>query len=241
MCVCVCVCVCVCEGDCGRADGRRAGGLGRGHGHQSRRPRRWELGELLLHGYDIASVVGAPWPIQPGSRRPRSVGIRAALSDDRQSGTGPGTERRRAGRTEGRWRHDSPVRRRRVLARTSQSAGPVECTVSADPVAFLMVVSRRLTRWAAITLGRSRGKTAENPGFAGHSAAVLQAQDDRQPARAGLQSQPPSEVAAARRSSIACGSPTSRTSPSKELPLPTWLWCSISARGASSAGAWPSR
>ena len=25
-----------------------------------------ELGELLLHGYDIASVVGAPWPIEPG-------------------------------------------------------------------------------------------------------------------------------------------------------------------------------
>lgn len=32
-------------------------------------------------------------------------------------------------------------------------SGPVDCTITADPVAFLLVGSRRMTQWQAIALG----------------------------------------------------------------------------------------
>lgn len=111
-----------------------------------------ELGELLLHGYDIASVVGAPWPIEPGHASLVLSGYgplyRTIVNQELARGLTADVrvELRGGGAMTLRFADGA-------FSLEPAGPGPAECTVSAEPVAFLMVVSRRLTQWAAITLG----------------------------------------------------------------------------------------
>jgi uncharacterized protein (TIGR03083 family) len=109
------------------------------------------VGELVLHGYDMALAVGAPWPIDPAHAQLVLYGYSPfydkVLNEDRTRGLtaaygielrgGPGFIVRFV---DGRYSLEPA------------DSGPIDCTISADPVAFLMVLSGRLSRWPAISL-----------------------------------------------------------------------------------------
>lgn len=110
------------------------------------------LGEYILHGYDIARAVRFPWPIDPLHARLVLSGYGPCcgswLNPETTSGltTSYGIELRGAGAftvrfVEGECRLEPP------------DSGVVDCTISADPVAFLLIGSGRMTQWEAIALG----------------------------------------------------------------------------------------
>lgn len=110
------------------------------------------LGEYLLHGYDIATAVGAPWPIDPGYaalavrgyracypaifKPPAAMELRATYQLD-TAGINPLFVRIAGGV------YEEPA-----------TPGSIDCVISADSVAALLVMSGRLSQWAAIALGR---------------------------------------------------------------------------------------
>jgi len=110
------------------------------------------LGDVLLHGYDIAARIQRPWRIDAADAAvvlaayaplyclivdpDRTKGLDVAVSIDLRGG-GPVVARFRDGQ----------------FAFEEATGDPVDATISADPVAFLMVGSGRLDRSAAIALG----------------------------------------------------------------------------------------
>jgi hypothetical protein len=109
------------------------------------------LGEQLLHGYDIATALGAPWPIEPlhadlviygygpyyGSMVDPEMarGVTASFGINLRAGSSF-----RVRFDDGGYRMEAP------------RSGPVDCTISADPVAFLLLWSGRMSPWEAIAL-----------------------------------------------------------------------------------------
>jgi hypothetical protein len=111
-----------------------------------------ELSEMVLHGYDIAAAAGLPWPISPLQAElilfsygplyhtvvnhervaDLTIGVGIELRD------GPASVVRFV---DGQFRMDAT------------DSGPVDCQISVEARAFLMVVSGRLSQWAAIALG----------------------------------------------------------------------------------------
>jgi hypothetical protein len=110
------------------------------------------LGEHLLHGYDIARTVGFPWPIDPLHARLVLSGYGSCYGSwlDGEATSGLTTSYRielRGGdaftvRFSAGGCHFEP-----------RDTGVVDYTISADPVAFLLVRSGRMTQWEAIALG----------------------------------------------------------------------------------------
>ncbi|MCA1842611.1 MAG: SCP2 sterol-binding domain-containing protein [Actinobacteria bacterium] len=111
-----------------------------------------ELAELVLHGYDMAIAVGHPWPIDPLHALIVLNGYGPAfglvVNEKRARGlnAGFGIELRggpafTARFVDGQYQVEPP------------DAGPVDCTLSADPVAFLLVGSGRLNPLTAVALG----------------------------------------------------------------------------------------
>jgi uncharacterized protein (TIGR03083 family) len=109
------------------------------------------LGEQLLHGYDIATALGAPWPIEPvhadlviygygayyGSMVDPEMahGVTAGFGIDLRGGSSFTVRF-----NDGGYRLERP------------RSGPADCTISADPVAFLLMWSGRMSPWEAIAL-----------------------------------------------------------------------------------------
>jgi Mycothiol maleylpyruvate isomerase N-terminal domain/SCP-2 sterol transfer family len=110
------------------------------------------FGEWVMHGYDIAAATGRPWPIDslhaqltlagwapffPSMLHPEaSQGHTAAYGIDLRGGAGMILRF-----TDG------------ALALDAAGSAPVDCVISADPVAFLLVGLGRMTLWQAIALG----------------------------------------------------------------------------------------
>jgi hypothetical protein len=111
-----------------------------------------QLGELMLHAYDVATAVGAPWPIDPEHAQLALYGFGPCyglvVNEERVGGwsAGYGIEVR-----------DGPAFTVRFVDGEYRlepaDSGRVDCTISADPVAFLMVGSGRLSMPAAVALG----------------------------------------------------------------------------------------
>lgn len=113
------------------------------------------LGEHLLHGYDIARAAGAPWLIDP---------LDALLV---LSGYGPcagswlngeaASNLTTSYRIELLGGDDFTVRVSAGVCHTEPGdTAAVDCTIAADPVAYLLVRSGRMTQWEAIALGLYR-------------------------------------------------------------------------------------
>jgi hypothetical protein len=115
------------------------------------------LGELLLHGYDIAGAACAPWPIDSrdaelvldgyrtylgGLLRPETVqGLTACYAIELTGGSSFVVRI-----VDGQYRSE-PV-----------GSEPADCTISAAPAALLLATSGRITQWAAIALGTFRAE-----------------------------------------------------------------------------------
>jgi uncharacterized protein (TIGR03083 family) len=122
------------------------------------------LGEVVMHGYDMAYALGRPWPIDPGHAglilgaygplfplvvdperaKDHSAGYALDL------GGGPIVTLRF---TDG------------VLGLEPPGMGPVDVTICSDPVTFLMVADGRLSQYEAIALGRMSA-TGDRPELA---------------------------------------------------------------------------
>jgi putative sterol carrier protein len=110
------------------------------------------LGEVLLHGYDIAAALSRPWPIDAGDAAlvlAAYTPLLAVWEIDAERvkdlTAAIGIELRGAGEMTARFTDGS-------LA-IEAAGGPVDATLSADPVAYLMVGSGRLSRYEAVALG----------------------------------------------------------------------------------------
>ncbi len=109
------------------------------------------LGEVLLHGYDMAAALGRPWPIDPGDASlvlaayTPVFGLQAHPERTRGLSAAFGIDLRGAGAMTARFTDGA--------FRVEAAGGPVDATLSADPVAFLMVGSGRLSRYEAVALG----------------------------------------------------------------------------------------
>jgi hypothetical protein len=111
-----------------------------------------ELGELVLHGYDMATAVGSPWPIDPVHARMILYGYEPCFglvaNEEQIKGLTASYGIVLRGGTcftmrfvNGAYRLEPP------------ESGPIDCTILAEPVAFLLMGSGRLSQWAAIALG----------------------------------------------------------------------------------------
>jgi len=110
------------------------------------------LGEHLLHGYDIAVAVGAPWSIDPGDAHLVLYGYGPCyehlVNPKTTLGLNAGFGIELRGGAEFTVRFTDGV-----YGVEAAGSGPIDCTISADPDAFLLVGSGRLSQWPAIALG----------------------------------------------------------------------------------------
>lgn len=110
------------------------------------------LGELVLHGLDLATALGRPWPIDPAHASVILAGylpiMGTAVNPVAAAGhTGRyGLELRGAANVvvtfiDGVYGFEAP------------SEVPVDCQLSADPVTYLLVGTGRMSQWTAIAQG----------------------------------------------------------------------------------------
>jgi uncharacterized protein (TIGR03083 family) len=110
------------------------------------------LGEYVLHGYDVARALGEAWPIDSGYAALALRGFRACYPAIFDPANAAGLEATYLLDTAG----TDPffVRIGDTAYDSSAPPGSVDCVISADPVTALLVMSGRLSQWAAIALGR---------------------------------------------------------------------------------------
>jgi uncharacterized protein (TIGR03083 family) len=110
------------------------------------------LGEIVIHGYDMAIAVGMPWPISS----PEALLVLAGYAPIIGMVTDPETARGHSAGYDVEMRGGPRFTIRFVDGEyrlEPPDSGPVDCSISADPVAFLMVATGRLSQWDAIALG----------------------------------------------------------------------------------------
>jgi uncharacterized protein (TIGR03083 family) len=109
------------------------------------------LGELVVHGWDVARAVGRPWPIDPGDVELILDGVEPILPGwvdrDRAGTLTAAFEVRLRKGTTRRW----SFRNGRLAVATGDRP---DVTISADPVALLLVFYRRQSQWPQILRGR---------------------------------------------------------------------------------------
>jgi hypothetical protein len=117
------------------------------------------LNETIMHGGDIAHAAGRPWPIKPAHAAMvfgrfmvpvlQALDPRTMVQAERAAGLRATYELRIRG---GDRFH--AIFNDGVLRIEDPSPRKVDCYISADPVAMLMVVWNRQSRWSAIATGK---------------------------------------------------------------------------------------
>ncbi|MDQ4134514.1 MAG: hypothetical protein M3179_15230 [Actinomycetota bacterium] len=117
------------------------------------------LNETLVHGYDIAKAAARPWRIDPahaamvvdGFLIPvvRSLPPRTMTHPERAAGVRATFDLRLRGGGRTFWIFDDGE-----LHIEEPSDRPVDCHISADPTAFLLVAWARKSQWSAIAKGQ---------------------------------------------------------------------------------------
>lgn len=116
------------------------------------------LNETVMHGYDIAHAAGRRWKIDPVHAE-MVVGrflipvMRALGRTMVDAGTAAGLRATYDVRIRGGDRFHF-IFKDGALSVEDPSPGPVDCHISADPVAFLMVAWARQSQWTAIATGK---------------------------------------------------------------------------------------
>jgi hypothetical protein len=118
------------------------------------------LGELTVHGHDIATGTGRPWPI-PAEHAKLIVGT--VCPEMSPLAVRPEAARGAPVTYEVRLRGNGPRYVIRVADGTAEVravGGPVDCVISADPVTYLLVVYGRMPLGRALMRGEmlARGR-----------------------------------------------------------------------------------
>lgn len=109
--------------------------------------------EQLIHGGDLARGIGKPWKISADEARLVLTGLTCVLPDQFDADAAGDTRatidvRIRGGPRFAVWVHDGR------LDVTSQPTERVDCHISADPVAFLLVSTGRRSQWSGVLRGQ---------------------------------------------------------------------------------------
>jgi uncharacterized protein (TIGR03083 family) len=111
------------------------------------------LGELVVHGHDVARALGRPWPIDPGPAALIIEGVipvlPAQVSSDRTAGFTACFEIRPRGFASQLWEF-----RDGQLHVDPPSPRPIDVHLSADPAALVLVMYGRESQWRHIPAGR---------------------------------------------------------------------------------------
>ncbi|HEV3264432.1 MAG TPA: maleylpyruvate isomerase N-terminal domain-containing protein [Acidimicrobiales bacterium] len=110
------------------------------------------LGELLIHGFDIARATGQPWPISSQDALLVIGGVMTMVPDyvdkEKTAGLHVSYELRFRGGPRYRLAIDDGA------AEVTEPGPKVDCWISADPVAFLLVGYQRIGQWGQILRGK---------------------------------------------------------------------------------------
>jgi hypothetical protein len=111
------------------------------------------LGELVVHGHDIAVAVHSPWPIRPDHVELVIQGLTPILRGWVDASRAAGHTARYEVRLRGQGVHRFAFDRGSLTVDPPDWARP-DAYISADPAAFRLVVYRRINQWLAILTGR---------------------------------------------------------------------------------------
>jgi uncharacterized protein (TIGR03083 family) len=111
------------------------------------------LGELVVHGWDVARALRQPWPINPGHAALIIQGLNPVLPGwvrpERVRGLTAGFEIRLRGQASHVWEF-----RNGRLHVNPAGRGRIDAHISADPAAFVLLCYRREPQWKHIATGR---------------------------------------------------------------------------------------
>ena len=107
------------------------------------------LGEQLLHGYDIAKAIRRPWPIDPDDARLVLGAVTSMMPLAVNPEKAANVRATYDIRVRGGPRFFVGVDKGTVQIETTMS-GPVDCHISADPVALTLVAYGRISQWGPI-------------------------------------------------------------------------------------------
>jgi len=113
------------------------------------------LGELVVHGDDVARSIGRPWPIEAAHARLIVAGLTAVLpryvDRERAAGLSATYQVRLRGGPSFQLRFD-----RGTATVGPPQPGAADCRLTVDPVTFLLVAYWRRSQWPGILRGQLR-------------------------------------------------------------------------------------
>lgn len=112
-----------------------------------------ELGEVLVHGFDIARAAGLTWRIEPGHAVLAVEGSMPVLPFLLDKERAAGVRMRMELRIRGMARQVITISDGALRVR-APSGEPVDCRMAVDPVAYLLLIWNRISPWRPVLRGQ---------------------------------------------------------------------------------------